>query len=156
MARSQTTYNKKEREKKRRKRKQDKVERRQQRKLEKEQSGKLDFQDQLSYIDENGNLRFETIEKGSNNIVMIIVPSDVPYGQATIYGKGCTATYSDLQMHSYAFYGGAKSCPTTIDQIQTVASNGSGTTADNFLFGENGLSIAKILPQIHILMYLQN
>ena len=56
MARSQTTYNKKEREKKRRKRKQDKVERRQQRKLEKEQSGKLDFQDQLSYIDENGNL----------------------------------------------------------------------------------------------------
>lgn len=101
------------------------------------------------FIDENGNLRFETIEKGSNNIVMIIVPSDVPYGQATIYGKGCTATYSELQMHSYAFYGGAKSCPTTIDQIQTVASNGSGTTADNFLFGENGLSIAKILPQVH-------
>lgn len=56
MAKSQTTYSKKEREKKRRKKKQDKLERKQQRKLEKEQSGKKDFQDQLSYLDENGNL----------------------------------------------------------------------------------------------------
>ncbi len=56
MARSQTTFNKKEREKKRRKKKQDKLERRNQRKLEKEQAGTVDFEDQLSYVDENGNL----------------------------------------------------------------------------------------------------
>ena len=56
MAKSQTTYSKKEREKKRRKKKEDKLERRQQRKLQKEQSGKKNFQDQLSYLDENGNL----------------------------------------------------------------------------------------------------
>lgn len=56
MAKSQTTYSKKEREKKRRKKKEGKLERRQQRKLEKEQSGKKNFHDQLSYLDENGNL----------------------------------------------------------------------------------------------------
>ncbi len=56
MGKSQQTFSKKEREKKRRKKKQEKLERRQQRKLEKESAGKKTFEDQLSYVDENGNL----------------------------------------------------------------------------------------------------
>jgi len=56
MAKSQQTFNKKEREKKKRKKKQDKIARRAQRKLEREAEGKKSFDEQLSYIDENGNL----------------------------------------------------------------------------------------------------
>jgi cold shock CspA family protein len=56
MGRSQQTFNKKEREKKRRKKKQEKIERREQRKIEREQSGKKTFEEQLSYIDEYGNI----------------------------------------------------------------------------------------------------
>ena len=56
MAKSQQSFNKKEREKKRRKKRQEKLERREQRKQEKAATGKLSFEDQLSYVDENGNL----------------------------------------------------------------------------------------------------
>lgn len=56
MARSQQTFNKSEKEKKRRKKKQDKAERREQRKLEKAEKGKLSFEDQIRYLDEDGNL----------------------------------------------------------------------------------------------------
>ncbi|MGK0366680.1 MAG: cold shock CspA family protein [Saprospiraceae bacterium] len=54
MAKSQQSFNKKEKEKKRRKKNQDKMERREQRKVEKEERGKLSFEDQLTYVDENG------------------------------------------------------------------------------------------------------
>ncbi len=56
MGKSQQTFNKKEREKKKRKRKQDKLEKREQRKLEREAQGKKTFEEQLLYIDENGHL----------------------------------------------------------------------------------------------------
>ena len=56
MAKSQQTFNKSEKEKKRRKKKQEKAERRQQRKLEKAEAGKLSFEDQIRYVDEDGNL----------------------------------------------------------------------------------------------------
>ena len=56
MGKSQESFSKKEKEKKRRKKKQEKMERREQRKLEKEERGKLTFEDQISYVDENGNL----------------------------------------------------------------------------------------------------
>ncbi len=56
MAKSQQTFNKKERDKKKRKKKQDKIERREQRKQEKAEKGKLSFEDQIMYMDENGNL----------------------------------------------------------------------------------------------------
>ncbi len=59
MSKSQETYNKKEKEKKRRKKKQDKLERRQQRKLEKAEQGKKTFEEQIRYVDENGNLTTE-------------------------------------------------------------------------------------------------
>ena len=56
MGKSQETFNKKEKEKKRQKKRQEKRERREQRKLEKAARGKLSFEDQLSYVDENGNI----------------------------------------------------------------------------------------------------
>ena len=56
MAKSQDSYNKKEKEKKRLKKKKAKLERREQRKLEKEESGPKSFEDMLSYVDEDGNL----------------------------------------------------------------------------------------------------
>ncbi len=56
MAKSQQSFNKKERDKKRRKKKQDKADRREQRKLEKANSTKKSFEEQLSYIDEFGNI----------------------------------------------------------------------------------------------------
>lgn len=56
MSKSQQSFNKSEKEKRRRKKKQDKAERREQRKLEKAEKGKLSFEDQLSYVDEDGNL----------------------------------------------------------------------------------------------------
>jgi len=62
MGKSQQTYNKNERSKKKAKRKKEKQERREQRKLEKAEKGKLSFEDQLMYVDENGNLTKEKID----------------------------------------------------------------------------------------------
>lgn len=59
MSKSQQSFNKKEREKKRRKKKQEKLERREQRKQEKAEKGKLSFEEQLSYVDEDGNITSE-------------------------------------------------------------------------------------------------
>jgi cold shock CspA family protein len=56
MAKSQQSYNKKEKEKIRRKRKQDKQDRREQRKAEKAEEGPKSFEDMLAYVDENGHL----------------------------------------------------------------------------------------------------
>jgi len=56
MAKSQQTFNKGEREKKRRKKKKEKAERREIRKIEKEDKGKLTFEEQISYVDENGHI----------------------------------------------------------------------------------------------------
>jgi cold shock CspA family protein len=56
MARSQDSFNKKEKEKLRRKKKQEKTERKEQRKLEKAEEGPKRFEDMLSYVDENGFL----------------------------------------------------------------------------------------------------
>lgn len=54
MARSQDTFSKKEREKKKRKKQQGKAEKREQRKSE--ASEKKSFEDMIMYVDENGNL----------------------------------------------------------------------------------------------------
>ena len=56
MAKSQQSFNKKEKEKKRLKKRQEKLERRAQRKIEKAERGKVDFEDMIAYVDENGNL----------------------------------------------------------------------------------------------------
>ena len=59
MGRSQQTFNKKEREKRKAKKKKEKQERREQRKLEKEQRGKIPLEEQFMYLDEFGNLTHE-------------------------------------------------------------------------------------------------
>ncbi len=56
MGRSQDSFSKKEKQKKRLKKRKEKLERREQRKMEKEDRGKLSFEDQLMYVDEDGNL----------------------------------------------------------------------------------------------------
>ena len=56
MAKSQQSFNKKEKEKKRLKKKKEKLERREQRKLEKAENGPKSFEEMLSYVDEDGNL----------------------------------------------------------------------------------------------------
>ena len=56
MAKSQDSFNKKEKEKKRIKKNQEKLERREQRKAERLESGPKSFEDMISYVDENGNL----------------------------------------------------------------------------------------------------
>lgn len=55
MAKSQQTFNKKEREKKRRKKKEEKRERREMRKIEKAEAGKKTFEEQIVYLDHDGN-----------------------------------------------------------------------------------------------------
>ena len=59
MGKSQESFNKKEKEKKRIKKRKEKLERREQRKLEKEERGPRSFEDMISYVDENGNLTKE-------------------------------------------------------------------------------------------------
>ena len=78
MAKSQQTYNKKEKEKKRLKKKQEKAERREQRKLEREEKGPVAFEDLIRYVDEDGNL---TTEKPDPNIKKkVIKASDIMLG----------------------------------------------------------------------------
>ncbi len=55
MAKSQQSFNKKEKEKKRQKKKKEKLERREQRKIEKLENGPKSFEDMISYVDEDGN-----------------------------------------------------------------------------------------------------
>lgn len=56
MAKSQQTFSKKEKEKKRLKKRKEKLERRAQRKMEREENGPKSFEDMIMYVDEDGNL----------------------------------------------------------------------------------------------------
>ena len=56
MAKSQDSYNKKEKEKNRRRKNQDKQERREQRKADKAEGGPKTLEEMFSYVDENGHL----------------------------------------------------------------------------------------------------
>ncbi|HRI60387.1 MAG TPA: cold shock domain-containing protein [Saprospiraceae bacterium] len=56
MAKSQDSYNKKEKEKNRRRKNQDKLERREQRKVDKAEGGAKTLEEMFSYVDENGFL----------------------------------------------------------------------------------------------------
>jgi cold shock CspA family protein len=77
MAKSQESYNKKEKEKKRLKKKQDKLEKREHRKIERIENGPLSFEDMISYVDENGNL---TSEKPDPNKKIPIKAEDIVLG----------------------------------------------------------------------------
>ncbi len=78
MAKSQQTYNKKEKEKKRLKKKKEKAERREQRKLEKAENGPVAFEDLIRYVDEDGNLTTE--KPDPNKKKKVIKASDIMLG----------------------------------------------------------------------------
>ena len=77
MAKSQQTFNKKEREKKRQKKKKEKQERREQRKLEKLENGPKSFEDQITYVDFDGN---PTKEKPDPTKKIVINAEDIVLG----------------------------------------------------------------------------
>ena len=77
MAKSQQTFNKKEREKKKAKKKKDKQERKEQRKLEKAERGQTKQEEQFMYLDEYGNL---TSEKPDPNNKIEIKAEDIELG----------------------------------------------------------------------------
>lgn len=93
MAKSQQTFAKSEKEKKRRKKKKEKEERRQQRKLEKEERGKLTFEEQIRYVDHNGNLVDEKpdpakkVEIKAENIRLGVPSRDEVIGEVIRKGK---------------------------------------------------------------------
>lgn len=71
MAKSQQSFNKKEKEKKRLKKKKEKLERREQRKLEKAENGPKTFEDNLSYLDENGNLTSKQPDPSKKKVIKV-------------------------------------------------------------------------------------
>ena len=81
MGKSQQTFNKKEREKKKAKKKKEKMERREQRKVEKAEKGKLSFEDQIMYLDADGNL---TAEKPDPTQKIEIKAEDIVLGAAPV------------------------------------------------------------------------
>lgn len=99
-------------------------------------------------LNEDGHLKFTTRSKGSQSVVMVFVPEDVPHAEARIFSEGCGPTFGDINVHSFAFYG-PESCPTPLKKQRDTAAKASGVNENNFLFGENALSIALIRPQVH-------
>ncbi|MCB9285176.1 MAG: cold shock domain-containing protein [Lewinellaceae bacterium] len=93
MSKSQQSFNKKEREKKQRKKKKEKEERREQRKIEKAEKGKLSFEDQLSYVDEDGNFTSKPPDPSkrkkikAEDIVLGVPPRDADDANTEKTGK---------------------------------------------------------------------
>ena len=93
MGKSQESFSKKEREKKQRKKKQEKQEAKEQRKLERAERGKLSFEDQLSYVDENGNLTSKKpdpskkIKINAEDIVLGVPPREADDADLVRTGK---------------------------------------------------------------------
>ena len=86
MAKSQETFNKKEKEKKRAKKAKEKRERKEQRKLEKAEAGKKSWEDMIMYADEFGNLTktppdpANKVKVKAENIQISVAKSDkVPF-----------------------------------------------------------------------------
>ncbi len=83
MAKSQETFNKKEKEKKRQKKAKEKRERRERRKLEKAERGKMSFEEQIMYVDENGNLTKEKPDPTKRKQIKV---EDIILGAAPVSG----------------------------------------------------------------------
>lgn len=93
MAKTQDSFNKKEKEKNRRKKNQEKQERREQRKADKAASGPKSFEDMIAYVDENGNFsstppdpsRKKVIK--AEDIVLGVSPRDASPEDTTRQGR---------------------------------------------------------------------
>ena len=105
MGRSQDSYSKREKEKKRRKKKQEKLERREQRKVEKEERGKVPFEEMLSYVDENGNLTStppdpsKKTEIKAEDIVLGVPPQD--HTAQEVIRKGQVKFFNDEKGYGF-------------------------------------------------------
>jgi cold shock CspA family protein len=82
MAKSQDSFNKKEKEKQRRKKNQEKLERREQRKAEKSEGGPLALEDMFSYVDENGNLSSTPPDPSKKKVINV---EDIVLGASSRY-----------------------------------------------------------------------
>lgn len=79
MARSQDSFNKKEKEKLRRKKQQEKDERKQQRKADKAEGGTKTLEEMFSYVDENGNLTSTPPDPSKRKVINV---EDIVLGAA--------------------------------------------------------------------------
>ncbi len=82
MAKSQDSFNKKEKEKKRVKKNEEKQERREQRKAEKLEGGPKTFEDMISYVDENGNFSSTPPDPSKRTVINI---EDIVLGASARY-----------------------------------------------------------------------
>jgi cold shock CspA family protein len=82
MAKSQDSFNKKEKEKKRQKKNQEKQERREQRKAEKLEGGTKTFEDMISYVDENGNFSSTPPDPSKRKVINV---EDIVLGASSRY-----------------------------------------------------------------------
>jgi cold shock CspA family protein/uncharacterized FlaG/YvyC family protein len=82
MAKSQDSFNKKEKEKKRVKKNQEKQERREQRKADKLEGGTKSFDDMISYVDENGNFSSTPPDPSKRTVIKV---EDIILGAASRY-----------------------------------------------------------------------
>lgn len=82
MAKSQDSFNKKEKEKKRVKKNQEKLERREQRKADKLEGGTKTFDDMISYVDENGNFSSTPPDPSKRTVINV---EDIVLGASSRY-----------------------------------------------------------------------
>ena len=82
MAKSQDSFNKKEKEKKRIKKNQEKLERREQRKADKAEGGVKSFDDMISYVDENGNFSSTPPDPSKRTVIKV---EDIILGASSRY-----------------------------------------------------------------------
>ena len=104
MAKSQETWNKKEREKKKQKSKKDKEEKKQERK-DSAKEGKS-FDDMLAYVDENGNISSsppDPKKKIQVNVedIEIGVPKQKPFDPADLIRKGTVTFFNDAKGYGF-------------------------------------------------------
>ncbi|MCC6458863.1 MAG: cold shock domain-containing protein [Saprospiraceae bacterium] len=129
MARSQDSFNKKEKEKLRRKKSQEKVEKREQRKIEKAQGGVKTFEEMLSYVDENGNLSSTPPDPAkkkkfrAEDIILGVPPRDDTPVDPTRFGQ--VKFFNDEK--GYGFLIDAE----TKDSVFVHINNISGTIREN-------------------------
>ncbi len=82
MAKSQDSFNKKEKEKKRVKKNEEKLERREQRKADKLEGGTKSFEDMISYVDENGNFSSTPPDPSKRKVIKV---EDINLGASSRY-----------------------------------------------------------------------
>ena len=124
MAKSQETFNKKEKEKKRLKKRQDKLSKKEERKT----TGKQSFEDMLAYVDENGRISATPPENNIKTVIdseniMTSVPRNREQEEVTNIKTGIVEFYDSKKgfgfikdlSNNYKYFVHAKNLMTPID-----------------------------------------